>query len=276
MKYSILFFLLFQFSANAISESEKTTNKRGYWWGEAYTPEEERDKSKEISKQENRELPPPPPMSELMKMHPEDIRELEKKHLDYALWKLTPEATEQYYTILKAVRLKAKAFAATHGIVKMTNPNLNTSYEIPQMAAGRDAKKRSTEQAVSQKLSQYKDDYGLIMFTSRTCSYCPPQRVIINEFSKRYGLYFQEVDINDNPQAALKFTIKNTPTIILVKRNTDKWLPVTYGLQGLPYLRDNSYRSIMYLEKEITPRQFYTPPNLLGTNLDPDQHVKRN
>lgn len=271
MKLFILSILICSPICYAVADSE--TNKKGYWWGEpVLTEEEQAQQQAEDEKNQQRTLPPLPPMSELMEMHPEEMRALEKQYLDQALWKLTPEATEQYYTLLKAVRLKAKAFAATHGIVKMTNPELSTSYELPTMTAGRAVKQRETEAAIANKIQQYQNKYGLIMFTSRTCSYCPSQRYILKEFSKKYQLFNQEVDINLFADMALKFNIKNTPTIILVEKGSQNWLPVTHGLQSLPVLRNNAYRSIMMLENELDPRQFYTPPNLLGTNLDPNQY----
>lgn len=256
--------------------SESETRKKGYWWGEPYQTEEEQEQQEEEkSKEQERELPPAPPMSELMKMHPEEIRELEKKYLDYALWKLTPEATAQYYTIIKAVRLKSKAFAATHGVVKMTNPELSTSFELPQMAAGRAARKRDTENSIKEQLDQYNDEYGLIMFTSKGCSYCQSQRVLLGEMRNRYGIEFSEIDVDQYADMALQFGVKNTPTTIMVKRNTPNWMPIAFGLQSLPVLRDNAYRSILLMEKQINPNQFYTPPNMLGTNLDPSQHEQQ-
>ena len=167
------------------------------------------------------------------------------------------------------VRLKAKAFAATHGLVKMTNPELTTTYENPQMSAGRAVRKKETERAIKGGLNKYKNRYGLIMFTSKTCGYCPSQRVILKEMKKRYNISFDEIDIDEHADIALNFQIRNTPTTLLVKRNSDKWIPISFGLQSLPVIRDHAYRGMMLLENKIKPQQFYTSPNQLGGNLDP-------
>tara|TARA_B110000196_G_scaffold320320_1_gene341921 strand:- start:7180 stop:8001 length:822 start_codon:yes stop_codon:yes gene_type:complete len=263
--YLLLFSIVF-LSAQVFAQ-ESNSNRKGYWWGE--TPKSEEELKEEAELKARRELPPLPPIDEMMKMHPEEVRELEKKYLDYALWKMTPEATEQYYTVIKVVRLKAKAFAATHGVVKMMNPELTTTYENPQMAAGRAVRKKETERAVKGELNKYKDVYGLIMFSSKNCGYCPSQRVILSEMKNRYNISFDEVDIDENPDLALNFKIRNTPTTLLVKRNSSKWIPISFGLQSLPVIRDHAYRGMLLLEDRIKPEQFYTSPNQIGSNLDP-------
>lgn len=239
--------------------------RNGFWWGKGF-PKEADD-----SDTEEPEYPTPAPLPDgetLMKMHPEEIRRLEKEHMDYALWVQTPEAVADYYRIVTTIRKKAKTFAALNSYNSMTDINFSTNPDRPVSNQGIRIQRQVRKQTISNKLSVNRDSFALVTFTSKTCPICEASRSVNRTFKSRHDWLIKEVDIDENPQLAAKHDITFTPTTIMIQRDTNNFLPVAFGAESVPSLEENTYRAIRLLLGEITPKEFFRREDQEGRTLD--------
>lgn len=249
----------------AFSTAENET-RNGYWWGKGFNEPVETEEEKKD------EYPTPAPLPDskaLMDMHPEQLRALEKEHMDYALWKQTPEAVQDYYRIITAIRKKAKTFAALASYNNMVNPKLSTAFDAPASNQGIKVKREVRKQTISTKLSQNSTEFALVLFTSKSCSYCESSRSVNRIFNNRHGWIIKEVDIDENPQLAARHDIEQTPTTIVIRRNSSESMPVAFGVESVPSLEENAYRAVRLMLGEITPKEFFSSEEQKGRALDP-------
>lgn len=242
---------------------------RGYWWGEPIPADLEEDAERELTDEEKYKLPPLPPIEELIEMHPEVLREMEKKYLDQAVWKRDEESVTEYYTLVKAFRAKSRGFAAAHNYVSMSNPSLSTNDIAPSTPAGITAKKAITIADLNTKLKSNSRNYGLIVFESKSCRFCTAMKPLFRAFQNRHGWTITHLDIEDRPDLVAEFNIQSTPTALMIKAGTDKPLIVANGVISLPKLEMNIYRSVRLLNDEITLQQFLTMEHQMGSSIDP-------
>ena len=83
--------------------------------------------------------------------------------------------------------------------------------------------------------------------------------------------------ISRQPSVKKKFNVDRAPVTILIKRNTesDKWMPVSVGVDSLDNLRTSVYNMTRVLNGEIDPRQFFTNEKQEGGFFDPLKGANR-
>lgn len=256
-------------SVQAAPHSESTSQDKPGWWWYQQTPKPTSPESTEVPAQSRRELPPPPPLSELLQKHPDEIKALLEDYKKEAVWKPTPENVRDYYIIQDAARRKALAFTAVSGMVMLQNPNMNVAAEYPVNPPGISAKARRKYNEIQKYLATKRNEHALIMFTQEHCEYCVEQRASVRYFADKTGWKIKEVDIVKTPAVAARFGIKQTPTIIVIQRNSTRWMPVALGVESGDYIEQNTYRAVKLLRGEITPEQFYTLEFERGGVFDP-------
>lgn len=239
------------FSSVAISESEK-----GYFW---YEEQEKINKKEEteISKFQ-KSAPVHYTQDELMKMHPDFIAEILDEHHKYAIQTLKEEDYKNYMLVLDVARKKAAAATSLHSIAILNNPELNPNSQYPITNSGRTSKKRETELAIVNRLRSESSSYAIGFFISPTCGYCKDQLPSLKLFQDKTGWNVSQVDITERPDLAERFDITSTPQLVLIKRNSDLWKKVAIGVESLPKIEQNTYKTIRLIEGEITPSQFNT------------------
>lgn len=237
---------------------------RGWFWYE--DPEPSPDAKKPPSR---KPLPPPPASAELMQMHPDDIKPLLEDYLKQAIWRPTAEHVRDYYRVQDAARRKSLAFASATSAVMLMNPDLDVARAYPVTQAGHSASVTARSRVIAKRLAAARDEWGLILFSSEHCPYCPAARGIVALFHDRHGWDVSEVDVDREPNLAARFGIDFTPRAILVKRGSDEWFPVQSGTDSLPALEENIYRALRLLAGEIEPAQFFTLKHEDGGVFDP-------
>lgn len=267
----IILLLMVGLSAQALSLSkDKKTTEKGYWNYEI-TPKKSKDKKPKLT------LPPVPsvpvalPKSEvLMKLHPDQLKVLIKQWRKHAIYTLEASDVSEALRVQDVGRKKAAAYAAVVGFVMQTNPNLSLSDEVPITNAGKQAQFNTRKRNIDNYLQKTTRQYGLLYFSSKVCEYCRIQDGVLQQLLNKFHFDINIVELSQNPALAQRFNIKQTPSILVVKRNSDKYLPVAFGSTSLPELTENIYRAIRYIQKEITPMQFFTNQIDIGTGLDPN------
>lgn len=253
--------LLNSVDAIACVESEKI----GYWW--YCEPEVEEENIR-------KELPPPPAHSEMMKMHPDDLEAKMELYLKEAVWKTTPEKVLNYYMVMDVTRKKSLAFTAVSNLVMLKNPELNAWGQYVKTNPGRRALTKARQSETNQILTQFRNKYALIIFTTETCHFCYTQKATLKYFTERHGWAVREVDINKYPAMAARFNVQTTPLTILIKKDSDDWMPIAVGEEALPTIEENTYRAIRYLGGQTTPAQFLNMQYQDGGVKDPNNSIR--
>lgn len=250
---------------------ELDPNRSGYYWGEGWILDQDPDESKnENPVQKYPELPPLPSSEELLNLHPEELRALEKERMDYALYKQTPEAVADYYRIITAIRKKAKTFAALASYNSMTNIELSTNPDAPTSNQGIQVKRQVRQKTIGSKLDSTRDQFALVMFTSKACPYCEPARSTSRLFSQAHGWMVKEIDVDKEPILAARHDIQYTPTTMVIKKGDPNSIPIAFGVESLPSLEENAYRAVRLMTGEISPKQFFSSEDQRGRALDPE------
>lgn len=264
-KYFNISIILLSISVNAIDYGSPT-GKKGYW-----NYEVKPKKIKEVSKLPKAPPPPAPlPSTEvLMKMHPDQIKILIQQWRKQAVYTLSPKDVSESLRIQDVARKKASAYAAVVGLVNQQNPNLTLADEVPITNAGKQSQYDQRAQAMNSYIANASKHYGLLYFTSASCQYCRVQDGVLSQFLSRFDFDVKSIEFEKQQRMVLKFNVQQTPTLILVNQKTKKWIPVTFGATSLPKLKENVYRGVRYIQKEITPTQFFTNEKDIGTGLDP-------
>ena len=243
-----LLILIMIFSTSCLAED----GKRGFWWGEGWG---------EDQAQEAEKYPAPPPLpsvEEMVKMHPEELRLLEKERLDYALYKQDQQSVADYYRVVSAIRQKSKRFASISSFNAQTNPDLNLKKDIPITNSGRKSKQEQRSQEITSRLSRESQNYALILFTQESCPACKPAWAVAQRFSDKHQWSVKEIDIARNPSIGERYGIRFTPTTMLIKRGSREYLPIAYGVDSVSSLENLTFRSIQYLAGELSADQFGT------------------
>lgn len=259
----LIIIITFAFSTSLIAESVQ--QERGKWWGKGYELEEEQEETDE----EKYNLPPLPKMEEIMKMHPEQLREMEQKYLDQAVWKRDEQSVKEYYTLVAAFRAMSRGFAAAHNYVTMTNPELSTADQVSTTPIGIKAKKKTVLEDLNTKLSSERKNFGLMIFMSGTCGACKAMHKIYKAFGRRHGWQIHYIDVDERLDLVDHFNVKVTPTVVMVQAETENHQTVSHGVQALPNLESNIYRSLRLMKGEIDLQQFLTMEHQMGSSLDP-------
>ncbi|UIN19285.1 conjugal transfer protein TraF [Yersinia ruckeri] len=240
------------------------TPKRGLFWYDVPT-------KTETKSDEKYPRPAIPSAEALFQMHPKELKALLDDTLDYAVFKLSPEATMDYYKVLDVARRKSSAFTNLTGFVMLDKPELNAAQDYPITNPGNAEKKRRTDNDVTKKLQAAREEYALLFFTQPACGFCVQQSQILENFQRESGWIIKEVDIIKEPQSRTKFNIDRTPVTVLIRKNGDskQWMPVSVGVDSLSNLRSNIYRITRLFGGEIKPQQFYTNEQQQGGFFDP-------
>lgn len=241
-----------------------TSEKHGIFWYE--TPPK-----KEAAPEEEFPKPVIPSAEVMYKMHPKQLKKLLEDAHEYGIYKLTPEATLDYYKVLDVVRRKGAAFTSLSGYVMLQNPDLNGAMDYPVTRPGNAARVKQMNEDIDNTLVKNRSQYALLYFSQPQCGYCLQQHQILENFVRDTGWYIKEIDIIQKPEAAAKFNVDRTPVTVLIKKDSasNQWMPVSVGVDSLSSIKANIARMVRQLNGDSSPQQFYTDPSQNGGFFDP-------
>lgn len=101
------------------------------------------------------------------------------------------------------------------------------------------------------------------------CGFCEKQASILAYFKDKYGWQIKVVNIDQNINAAARFNITATPTILLITKGQDRYMTVASGVIALSELERQLYRAIRFLQGNTTSDQFLMYDFQKGSALDP-------
>jgi conjugal transfer pilus assembly protein TraF len=122
---------------------------------------------------------------------------------------------------------------------------------------------------IFQTISRAGYDHALIFFVSSGCGFCEKQAGILAYFKDKYGWQIKTVDISRNINAAARFNITITPTLLLIKKGQEQYMTVTSGVIAFSELERKLYSAIRYLQGSIQGDNFLMYDFQKGSAFDP-------
>lgn len=261
--------------AGADDRYYKESDQPGFWWGKdplEEKPEEEPHKMESPKEEKKAERRVPKlsdyTMQQLWEMHPDEFQALTDEFKKKAVQYPTEGNVKDFYTLVDVGRRKAVAFMDVQQLVLQKSPELSmardNSYLAPAMTAN-----RKLEQEVRNRVEAARDDYALIYFYQDGCPYCEEQSGILKYLVDSRHWNVKPVNIVKQPDLAARFNVTVTPTILLIKRGSDDYLPLGTGLMTLDQLEGGIYNGMRLIEGEIKPEQYGMREYQKGGTLDP-------
>ena len=229
--------------------------KHGWFWYE--------DPPMEPEKQEANKPPRKIPsldaysIEDLWTLHPDDFQELlndlQKKAVRYP----NEQNILQYLTMQDIARRKALAYTnATMYVTQKYGELFNVSQIYPTAGPGITARVKMQQSEIFQTISQAGNSHALIYFTSPNCGFCAKQTQILAYFVDKYHWPIKAIDISRHKNAATRFNINVTPTLLLIKKGQDNHMLVATGVIALSELERKLYRAIRYLQGDTKEDNF--------------------
>ena len=255
--------------------------KHGWFWYEDPPPEQDLEEEKIKSDPMGKSSHIIPDLDhssidELWNMHPDDFQELlnglQKRAVQYP----TEDNILQYRVIQDIARRKALAYTNASMYVTQKYSNLfNVNQVYPTAGPGITARVQMQQDEITHTIGQANQEHALLFFVSPGCGYCEKQAQILAYFVDKYGWQIKTVDISRQRNAATRFNITITPTLLLIKRGQEKYMTVTTGVIALTELERKLYRAIRYLQGSTQGDNFLMYDFQKGTAFDPTSILKK-
>ncbi|MFZ5572890.1 MAG: conjugal transfer protein TraF [Thermodesulfobacteriota bacterium] len=246
--------LLFLVATPADSNDETNPDaKRGWYWYEIF--EEQQDQPKEEKPQQA--MVSEYSYDQLWTMHPDAFQAHLNQVTKQAVQFPTETNVAHYLKVQDVARRKSVAFAAVVDFVGQKNPQFSTAEDVyPTTSPGRVALTAMQAKEYDAVMREARNDFGLILFSNEDCGFCDAQQSILGFFENQYHWPIRSVDVNTNPNFVARFGIEQTPSIILVNKDSQEYLPVSSGVISMSDLKKRLYRSIRYMQGKISPEQW--------------------
>ena len=185
----------------------------------------------------------------------------------------TEENIKHFLKVMDVTRRKSAAFTAAVNYVAQKNALYTREDTHPITAPGLKVMKDIRYHEIDSLIRNSRKEFALIMFTQPGCGFCNAQIDILSFFEETFGWPLRMVNIKENPAAGARFGVEQTPSIILVHKETKDYLRISSGVISLSKLKLRLYRSIRMMKNEILPEQWGTYDFEKGTGGDPLKFV---
>lgn len=209
-----------------------------------------------------------PSLEELSTMPSEKFAKLFKDVQDYAMSYRTLENFDTFAKMRSVMVARALEFTNVGTLWAQLNPEDTGESWFPNSGFGQDAYRTQANQLRLSYIQENKDNFGLIYFFRPDCQYCQKQTPLIQYFEDMTGWIVKRVNTNEMPQAMLRFNIQTVPSIILLERETKRFLPVSNGIMTYEEIEERLYRTIKYLKGESDEKNF-------GNPIRPDNFINK-
>lgn len=244
--------LLLAMLADADASIYRQDGAKGWWWYEDPPLRQEAEPAEEPKQQT---LPDHTP-EVLWNMDSDRLRDYAEQVTKEAV-RLPSEANVlRHYVVQDVIRRKAAAFTNASELIWQQHPELTVAKDLPLAAPGRNALTREMVEERERLLDRSREDFALLYFTSASCPFCQEQEAILAHFRERFGWTVKPIDVERQTHLAERFGIQTTPSLLLIRRGSRDFLPVTAGVASASEIEARLYRGIRLLLGEVTPENF--------------------
>lgn len=260
----LLFYIPCAFASEGYSSGyNKYDPEIGWWW---YKDPPKKPKNKE--KKTEQPVYTVYTYKQLWNMYPDAFQKILKIALRQAVQHPTEANVKQYLTMQDIARRKASAYTNVVSYVIQKNPQLSVYKDYPQNVPGIRSRTGQMYADIERTLLQQREHYALIFFWKPGCGYCTMEKDILAAFQDKTGWRIQPINIQEQPGAAIRFNIRFTPEVILIKKGSPKWIPVATGVLAGNRLEQNIYRAIQFFEGKTTPQNWTLYDFQKGSSFD--------
>jgi len=255
MRRSLTVAIILSFTATA-SASYYNDSAKGWWWYQK-EPEKQAGNPEKKKKASNR-VPSLKDYTydQIWEMHPDQFQEFAEALKKKAVQKPSEENVKEYFEVQEIARKKALAFSNVAQFVWQKYPELTTKKDYPITTPGNLARIAQINEERQRTLRDNREDFALIYFQRPDCNYCDEQSRILDWFTNETGWTVKQVNISENPSMASKFSVEITPTLILIQKGNQDYLPVSAGVISADEIEDKAYRAVRLLKGEISPEEY--------------------
>ena len=267
-----------QATSAAQDQSFYSVDRLKGWYGYEKLPEEKKKKCVTCVKKKKELSLEDYTYSQLWNMHPKEFRELSKQFLERAVQNPTEDNVYEYLVLQDIARRKAAAFTGTFTLVTQQHPELTMNDVVPRAAPGRVALKKMVKEDISRTIDSARGDFALVVFTRQGCRFCAAQRSILEFFQQRHDWPMKVTDIGMDPRGAnlaASMGIDRVPAIVVVCRETGKYMPVSVGVIAVDELEKRLYYAIQYMSGRRKPQQFFLYDFQKGSGADPLANLEK-
>jgi conjugal transfer pilus assembly protein TraF len=211
----------------------------------------------------------------LWNMHPDDFQQLlnglQKKAVQYP----TEQYILEYLSIQDIARRKALAYANAAQYVTQKRADLfNINQVYPTSSPGAITRVQMQQEEIAGTIREAGKDHALLFFAAAGCGFCEKQAQILAYFVDKYGWQVKPVDMEREPNIALRFNITTTPTLLLIRQDRESSMPIATGVATLPEIERNLYQAIRSMRGDTSMESFTTYDFQKGSALDPTSILK--
>ncbi len=252
--------------------------KQGWFWYKDPIPAQIEKKQEPGKRTSPRILPSLDQYSieTLWNMYPDDFQHLLDVLQKKAVQSPTEENILEYLTMQDIARRKALAY--TNAVMYVTQKHgdlFSVNHVYPSAGPGITARVQLQRNEIERTIRRAGHDHALIFFVRQGCGFCDKQARILDYFQDKYGWPVRAVDIGRNPDAAARFNIAVTPTLLLITRGEKKYMTVSNGVVALTELERKLFRAIRYLQGKTRQDNFLIYDFQKGSALDPSSILKQ-
>ena len=252
--------------------------KDGWFWYEDPPPEQE-----PIDPIEKETVPPRVlpsldnyEVEDLWNMYPDDFQELLNVLQKKAVQAPTEQNIMEYLTMQDIARRKALAYtSATMYVTQKRGDLFSINQVYPTAGPGISARVQMQNNEISKTINDAGYNHALIFFVSPGCGFCEKQVGILAYFKDKYGWPIKTIDITRNTNAASRFNVTVTPTLLLAKKGQDNYMTVSTGVITMSELERKLYRAIRYLKGNTGQKDFLMYDFQKDSPLDPESILNK-
>lgn len=229
---------------------------KGWWW---YQKEAKKSSGKSAKKKNPSSSGPSLKdysYEQIWEMHPDQFQEFAEALKKKAVQKPSEENVKDYFEVQEIARKKALAFSNVAQYVWQKYPELTTKKDYPITTPGNLARIAQINEERQHTLRNNREDFALIYFQRPDCSYCDEQSRILDWFTGETGWTVKKVNTQENLTLAAKFNVEITPTLILIQKGKQDYLPISAGVISADEIEDKAYRAVRLLKGEISPEEY--------------------
>ena len=241
---------------------------RGWYKYEVIAVDEDIDNQTDNISKEFKLVKPIVPWERIDTMHPKEFSQVLEKVESYAMSYRSLETFEDYARLRSVALNRSMEFANVGALWSQLNPQDSNESWYPMSGYGRASYQVATSDIKTEYLRENKDKFGLLYFYRNDCPYCVRQTPIIEFYENKNGWDVIYINADESPDALIKFKVETVPTMVLVDRASEKWLPLTVGLHTMDEIEDRVYRTIKYIKGDTNEKDF-------NNAITPNLSVKR-
>jgi len=197
-------------------------------------------------------------------MHPDEFAKVLEEVENYAMSYRSLKTFDDYAKLRSIAINRSIEFANIGSLWAQLNPTDSNESWYPMSGYGRSSYQIAVSDIKTDYIRANKDNFGLLYFYRTNCPYCVKQTPVIEYYEEKNGWDVIYINADTSRESLIKFNIQTVPTMVLVDRASEKWLPLTVGLHTLDEIEDRVYRTIRYIKGDTNEKDFNNAvrPNL--------------